>query len=106
MQRILAFTVLALLMAPVTGSLVATSEPIEWVAVDEDGFQWMPVGYSTDVPLQATPEWVDDETPWWLRTALDQNRNKIHDSLETLQGATGIGLSYGCLLYTSDAADE
>ena len=95
MQRILAFTVLALMMAPVTGSLVASSEPIEWVAVDEQGFQWMPSGYTTEVPFQAMPTWVDDDTPWWLRTALDQNRNKIHDSLETLQGSTGIGLSYG-----------
>ena len=95
MQRILAFTVLALMMAPVTGSLVASSEPIEWVAVDEQGFQWMPSGYTTEVPFQAMPTWVNDDTPWWLRTALDQNRNKIHDSLETLQGSTGIGLSYG-----------
>jgi subtilisin family serine protease len=95
MQRILAVVVLALLMGPVTGSLVATSEPLDWVAVDESGFQWMPSGYSTEVPLQATPSWVDDPTPWWERTTLDQNRNKIHDSLESFEGPTGIGLSYG-----------
>ena len=81
-------------MGPVTGSLVATSEPIEWTPVDDSHFQWVPAGYSETVPLQATGEWVGDETPWWERTTLDLNRNGVHDSLETLIGTTGIGLSY------------
>lgn len=95
MQRTLAFVVLALFMAPLTGSLVATSEPIEWSSLDEEGFQWIRSGYSTEVPEQATPAWVGDETPWWERTTLDMNRNKVHDSLESFVGTTGIGLSYG-----------
>lgn len=95
MQRPIALLVLVVLMAPVTGSLVAKSEPVTWAAVDETGFQWMPLGASTTVPEQAAAAWVDDDTPWWERTALDQNRNRIHDSLETLVGATGVGLSYG-----------
>lgn len=95
MQRLLAIAVLALLMGPVTGSLVASSEPVEWVAVDEQGVQWMPSDYAQTVPEQTVPAWVGDETPWWERTTLDMNRNRIHDSLETFVGATGIGLSYG-----------
>ena len=55
----------------------------------------MPEGYSEIVPLQELPSWVGDDTPWWERTTLDLNRNSIHDSLETYNGTTGIGLSYG-----------
>ena len=95
MRRMLAVLVLALLMGPVTGSLFVKSEPTGWEAVDHEGFQWMPAGYSFDVPSQAEAAWVADDTPWWERTALDQNRNAIHDSLESYVGTTGIGLSYG-----------
>ena len=91
----LAVVVLALLMGPVTGSLFVKSEPIGWEAVDAEGLQWMPSGYGFDVPDQAEPAWLNDNTPWWERTALDQNRNAVHDSLETYVGTTGIGLSYG-----------
>ena len=95
MRQMLAVLVLTLLMGPVTGSLVVKSEPTGWEAVDRDGFQWMPAGYSLEVPEQAEAAWLNDNTPWWERTALDQNRNAIHDSLETYTGTTGIGLSYG-----------
>ena len=91
----LAVLVLALLMGPVTGSLFVKSEPIGWEAVDAEGLQWMPSDYGFDVPDQAEPAWLNDNTPWWERTALDQNRNAVHDSLETYVGTTGIGLSYG-----------
>ena len=95
MRRMLAVLVLALLMGPVTGSLFVKSEPIAWEAVDAEGLQWMPSDYGFDVPDQAEPAWLNDNTPWWERTALDQNRNAVHDSLETYVGTTGIGLSYG-----------
>ena len=95
MRRMLAVLVLALLMGPVTGSLVVKSEPLGWQAVDAEGVQWMPAGYSFEVPQQAEAGWLNDNTPWWERTALDQNRNAIHDSLESYVGTTGIGLSYG-----------
>ena len=89
MRRMLAVVVLALLMGPVTGSLFVKSEPIGWEAVDAEGLQWMPSGYGFDVPDQAEPAWLNDNTPWWERTALDQNRNAVHDSLETYVGTTG-----------------
>ena len=101
----LAVLVLALLMGPVTGSLVVESEPIIWEKVDADGLQWMPAGYSFDVPQQAEAAWLNDNTAWWERTALDQNRNGVHDSLETHEGTTGIGLSYGVDVNDSHLAD-
>lgn len=91
----LAFLVLALLMGPLTGTLVTDQEPDGWTALDEEGFQWTPNEFSMDVPEQTVPAYVADNTPWWERTSLDQNRNNIHDSLETFEGITGIGLSYG-----------
>ncbi|MEC8415872.1 MAG: hypothetical protein VXZ04_04400, partial [Candidatus Thermoplasmatota archaeon] len=74
MRRTLAVVVLALLMGPVTGSLYVQSEPIDWETVDSEGLQWRPVGYGFDVPQQAEAAWHNDNTPWWERTALDQNR--------------------------------
>ena len=94
MRRIIAMVMLAVLMGPVTGSLV-TIDPNKWTPVTEEGLMWMPEGYSEIVPLQELPSWVGDDTPWWERTTLDLNRNSIHDSLETYNGTTGIGLSYG-----------
>ena len=95
MRRMLAVVVLAILMGPVTGSLVIKSEPVGWESIDAEGFQWMPSGFSTTVPEQTSPAWVGDDTPWWERTSLDLNRNKIHDSLEIFVGTTGVALSYG-----------
>ena len=34
-------------------------------AVDREGFQWMPAGYSLEVPEQAEAAWLNDNTPWW-----------------------------------------
>ena len=105
MRRMLAVVVLALLMGPVTGSLFVKSEPIGWEAVDAEGLQWMPTGYGFDVPEQAEAAWLSDTTPWWERTALDENRNAIHDSLESYVGTTGIGLSYGVEVNEGHLAD-
>ena len=105
MRRMLAVVVLALLMGPVTGSLFVKSEPIGWEAVDAEGLQWMPTGYGFDVPEQAEAAWLSDTTPWWERTALDENRNAIHDSLESYVGTTGIGLSYGVEVDEGHLAD-
>ena len=74
MRRILAMVMLAVLMGPVTGSLV-TIDTVKWTPVAEDGIMWMPDGYSEDVPIQELPVWVGDDTPWWARTTLDLNRN-------------------------------
>jgi subtilisin family serine protease len=97
MRRITALIMFALLMAPVTGSLTihADQNRSEWMAMDQAGLVWMPVDASFETPAQTTPAWVGDTMAWWERTVLDDNRNGIHDSLELIQGTTGIGLSYG-----------
>ena len=97
MRRITALIMFALLMGPVTGSLTihADQDRSDWMAMDQAGLVWMPIDSTFETPFQIAPGWVGDTTPWWERTVLDDNRNGIHDSLETIQGTTGIGLSYG-----------
>ena len=73
-------------MAPLTGSLGNE------VNHDE--------GWTDSIP-EMTPV-IHEELDWWERTTLDSNRNGIHDSLETLDGPVGIGLSYGREVTDSD----
>ena len=82
------FTVLCLVLflAPLTGSL-STVEPTE--------SKW-----STTIPEMTPVIYV--EADWWDYTTLDSNRNGIHDSLESLIGPVGIGLSYGREVTESD----
>tara|TARA_B100001113_G_scaffold59790_1_gene45256 strand:- start:2283 stop:4376 length:2094 start_codon:yes stop_codon:yes gene_type:complete len=75
-------------MAPLTGSLGNE------VNHDE--------GWTDSIP-EMTPV-IHEELDWWERTTLDSNRNGIHDSLETLDGPVGIGLSYGREVTDSDVA--
>ena len=79
MRQGFTFICLLLFMAPLTGSLGNE------VNHDEE--------WSNSIPVM-TPV-VQEELDWWERTTLDSNRNGIHDSLETLDGPVGIGLSYG-----------
>ena len=97
MRRITALVMFALLMAPVTGSLTlhADQNRSDLMAMDSSGIVWSPIDSTTEVPAQAAAEWLESTLPWWQRTVLDENRNNIHDSIESLEGTTGIGLSYG-----------
>lgn len=96
MQRAIAIFLFSLLMGPLTGSLTTQQDSnlSDWVAVDEQQIQWMPKSSTLEIPQQISPQWIGDESPWWERTILDQDRNEIHDSIESMIGVTGIGLVY------------
>ncbi len=96
MQRAIAIFLFSLLMGPLTGSLTTQQDSnlSDWVAVDEQQIQWMSKSSTLQIPQQISPQWIDDETSWWERTILDQDRNEIHDSLESMMGVTGIALVY------------
>ena len=96
MRRLLALFLFAIMMGPITGSIAAADYDArsEWSSLAGDGLQWIHSDQTLQIPEQTTPEWVDDDTPWWERTNLDQNRNGIHDTLESTVGVTGIGLVY------------
>jgi subtilisin family serine protease len=51
-------------------------------------------GLSDTVPEQSPVTWLDPG-PWWSWTALDSDRNGIHDSLQDEIGPVKVGLSYG-----------
>jgi subtilisin family serine protease len=88
MRRGFTLLCLVLFMAPLTGSLGNNSQ---------SNSQW-----STTIP-EMTPI-IHQEVDWWLRTTMDSNRNGIFDSLETLEGPVGIGLSYDREVTDSDVA--
>ena len=96
MRRLLALFLFAIMMGPVTGSLAVGDFDgrSDWSSADSEGIQWIQSGQTFQVPQQTTPQWVDEDTPWWERTNLDLDRNEIHDSLESMLGVTGIGLVY------------
>ena len=82
---------LMVLMGPLIGSL---SIPSPEKQILDNGVQYLPNGQTLDVPEQDGYGWITDLGPWWDRSSLDLDRNKIHDSLQTLTIPTGIGLSY------------
>ena len=91
-RRLWAVICLTVLMGPLVGSL--TVPPSDYVRLDNE-VQILPEGQTLTIPEQDGWGWAVDERPWWERSSLDQDRNKIHDSLQDSIFMTGIGLSYG-----------
>ena len=91
-RRLWAVICLTVLMGPLVGSL--TVPPSDYIRLNND-VQIVPHGQTLDIPEQEGWGWVVDERPWWERSALDQDRNKVHDSLQESHFTAGIGLSYG-----------
>ena len=90
-RQLVALLCLMVLMGPLIGSL---SIPSQEKQILDNGVQYLPDGQTLDVPEQDGYGWITDLGPWWDRSSLDLDRNKIHDSLQTLALPTGIGLSY------------
>jgi subtilisin family serine protease len=91
-RRLWAVICLSVLMGPLVGSL--TVPPSDYIRLDNQA-QILPEGQTLTIPEQDGWGWIVDERPWWERSALDQDHNKIHDSLQESHFVTGIGLSYG-----------
>ena len=91
-RRLWAVICLTVLMGPLVGSL--TVPPSDYIRLNDD-VQIVPHGQTLDIPEQEGGGWVVDDRPWWERSALDQDRNKVHDSLQESHFTAGIGLSYG-----------
>ena len=101
-RRLWAVICLTVLMGPLVGSL--TVPPSDYVRLDNQ-VQILPEGQTLTIPEQDGWGWVVDERPWWERSSLDQDRNKIHDSLQESSFITGIGLSYGTKVNDGHIAD-
>lgn len=84
--------VLLMLLMPLTGSIGEINHRDGWYSLDSSGTHWARDGANFHTPSQQiqTPE----ESPWWERTELDSNRNRIHDSLEGKNGLVWVGVSF------------
>ena len=81
-----------LLTATLVGSIGVASDGMSSHTSGPE-YQLVSEGDLTRVPTQvAMPAF--DALPWWEVTALDLNRNRIHDSLENAYGPVNVGLSY------------
>ena len=96
MKRLIAVFLFALMLSPLTGSLTLEKQPHDgqWFTIDPTQRSWHPIGSTFEVPEQLEPSWANDETPWWERSALDQNNNHIHDSIESEVEPVGMAISY------------
>jgi subtilisin family serine protease len=96
MKRLIAVFLFALMLGPLTGTLTLEQHPHDgqWFTVDPTERSWHPIGSTFEIPQQLEPSWANDETPWWERSALDQNNNYIHDSIESELEPIGMAISY------------
>ena len=79
-----------LLLLPLAGTI----SPLQDNSKADPSFLMEIPELSDTVPEQSPVTWLDPG-PWWSWTALDSDRNRIHDSLQDSIGPVNVGLSYG-----------
>jgi len=85
-RSIVALNILFILIVPsLAAAIPVNSEVPDWQIIQE--------GYTFEIPEQI-PNEKYQETDWWLITSLDENRNGIHDSLESVSEPVKVGISY------------
>ena len=84
--------VLLMLLMPLTGSIGEINHRDGWYSLDSSGTHWARDGANFHTPSQQIE--TAEESPWWERTELDSNRNRIHDSLESKTGLVWVGVSF------------
>ena len=88
----IALALVALLFSPLCGSIAASScTGSETIPLN--GPQLIGHDQSDEVPDQGEI-WWNPNIEWWEVTSLDEDRNGIHDSIQTASGPVNIGLSY------------
>ena len=89
----IALALVALLISPLSGSIAASSSNISESPTNFNGSQMIEPGHSAAVPPQADI-WWDSQVEWWEVSSLDEDRNGIHDSIQSATGPVNIGLSF------------
>ena len=96
MNRLLAVFLCAVIFLPLTGSIY--EQPVynraNWSTIDDSGIHWMNNDDTYQIPLQAEPIWAEYIPEWYERSIFDQNKNSIHDSIESSEVPVGMGISY------------
>ena len=96
MRQLLAIFLCAVIFIPLTGSIYAQPhyDRNDYIKVDNSGIHWLDIDRTHAIPSQAEPSWLYENTPWYERSVYDQNKNSIHDSIESTQGSVGMAISY------------
>jgi subtilisin family serine protease len=99
MRPLLAMLLVALMLAPAGGAVnVSTGLEAEGFTRIGDGPQLIPDGHSLDVPQRIQSPYqhssAEPALPWWQTTSMDEDRNRIQDSLQNVVGMVNVGLSY------------
>ena len=96
MRQLLAIFLCAVIFIPLTGSIYAQPhyDRNDYIKVDNSGIHWLDIDRTHAIPSQAEPSWLYENTPWYERSVYDQNKNSIHDSIESAQGSVGMAISY------------
>ena len=96
MRQLLAIFLCAVIFIPLTGSIYAQPhyDRNDYIMVDNSGIHWLDIDRTHAIPNQAEPSWLYENTPWYERSVYDQNKNSIHDSIESTQGSVGMAISY------------
>ena len=89
----IAVSLVIILLSPLAGSIAAPGMVEEQDADRSEDVQRIESGHMDSAPLQ-DPIWWDSDADWWTHTSLDGDKNGIHDSLQSTEGAVNIGLSY------------
>ena len=96
MRQLLAIFLCAVIFIPLTGSIY--DQPIydrsNYVSIDESEIHWLENQRTFNIPMQQEPSWASDNTPWYDRSVYDQNKNSIHDSIESSEAPVGMAISY------------
>ena len=78
-----------IMLVSCTGSLAVPS----YQTIDYYGVQLIDQGQTQMIPNQSPVTW-SEQAPWWETTALDADRNGIHDSLQLAEGPVNVGISF------------
>ncbi len=89
MREPLAVLLSLLLTLPMIGSI---APPVDDGFDVLDGAQLIHSDWTTEIPAHLPLVW--NTAPWWTWTSMDQDRNGIHDSLQSAIGTVWVGLSY------------
>ena len=89
----IALALVALLMSPLSGSIAASSSVGSSGTSVIEGPQLIGLGQISEVPEQGEI-WWEPEVEWWMVSSLDEDRDGIHDSIQTASGPVNIGLSF------------
>lgn len=100
-RRSISVCLVIILMSPLAGSLAAPGMDEAGPKDRPESYKKIESGHMDSVPLQG-PIWWESEADWWTHTSLDSDKNGIHDSLQTTEGAVNIGLSFSRPVLKSD----